>query len=161
MEGTQVTAECMQVNTYVPLFLGSDSSTASQQWRYTTYWLARNCDLSLLMSWRRVLPDEHFAHQYSPNSGIGRGYAVDSQICLDGHQNCSCHRSKEPEDMTWFLQHNDAEHGIYPVDFETMNDSLMNETTAKATAFTQAWLGCACYIETILRANSFLHTTCS
>ena len=52
---------------------------------------------------------------------------MDSQICFDGHQNCSCYRSKEPEDVTWFLQHNDAEHGIYPVDFETMNDSLMKQ----------------------------------
>jgi hypothetical protein len=130
MEGTQVTAERMQVNTFVPLFLGSDSSTASQQWRYTTYWLARICELSLLMSWRRVLPDEHFAYQYSPKPGIGRigrGYAVDSKICLDGHQNCSCLRSKELEDVTWFLQHNDAEHGIYPVYSKTMNDSLIKQ----------------------------------
>ena len=36
-----------------------------------------------------------------------------------------------------------------------------NETTAKAIAFTEAWLGCACYIDNILRASSLLHTTCS
>jgi hypothetical protein len=79
------------------------------------------------MSWRRVLPDELFEHQYSPNSGMARGYAVASRIYFDGHQNCLCDRAKKPEEVTWFLQHNDAEHGIYPVHFETMNDSLMKQ----------------------------------
>jgi hypothetical protein len=94
---------------------------------YTTYWLVRNCDLPLLMSWRRVLPEELFAHHYSPNAGIGRGYAVDSQFFLDGHENCECHRAEEPDKVTWFLQHNDAEHGSYPVDSDTMIDSLIKQ----------------------------------
>ena len=79
------------------------------------------------MSWRRILPDEIFEHQYSPNSGIARGYAGDSQIFLDGHQNCECHRAEEPDKVTWFLQHNDAEHGSYPVDSDTMIDSLIKQ----------------------------------
>ena len=33
--------------------------------------------LSQLMSWRRVLRYDHFEHNYCPQAGIWRGYAVD------------------------------------------------------------------------------------
>jgi hypothetical protein len=67
------------------------------------------------MSWRQVLPDERFEYNYCPHAGIWRGYAVESLIYLHGHEHCSCHRSKHPDNVTWFLQHIDFEHGTYPM----------------------------------------------
>ena len=67
------------------------------------------------MSWRQVLPHERFEYDYRPRAGILRGYAVSSLIFLHGHEFCGCYRSAHPDTVTWFLQHNDEEHGIYPM----------------------------------------------
>ena len=71
--------------------------------------------LPQLMSWRQVMPWEQFRYDYCPQGGVRRGYAVQSQIFVHGHEDCSCHRSKHPDDVTWFLQHIDAVHGLYPL----------------------------------------------
>ena len=79
------------------------------------------------MPWRQVMPRERFIYNYSPKfhlqAGIRRGYAAQSKIFLHGHEHCSCHRSKHPDSVTWFLQHSDSEHGLYPVPYT--NESLL------------------------------------
>ncbi len=61
------------------------------------------------------MPWERYSDDDRPQAGRRRGYAVHSQIFLHGHEHCSCHRSKHPDSVTWFLQHSDSEHGSYPV----------------------------------------------
>ena len=65
------------------------------------------------------MPWERYSDDDRPQAGLRKGYAVHSQIFLDGHENCSCHRSAHPDNVTWFLQHSDSEHGLYPMHYTT------------------------------------------
>ena len=102
----------------------SSSSGASQ---LTEQALAPRLDLTevqVRMSWRQVMPWESFEYDYSPQGGTRRGYAVQSQIFLHGHDNCAFHRSEHPDNVTWFLQHSDSEHGFYPMNYTNTNNRI-------------------------------------
>ena len=66
--------------------------------------------------WRRIREAyEFFDYNHRPYSGDRRGYIVESLVFLHGHGNCTCHRSNVPERVSWFMVHNDADHGRYPL----------------------------------------------
>ena len=60
---------------------------------------------------------EMFNHNYEPNAANRRGYLVCAEVMLGGHKTCGCYREHHPQEICWFLQHSDAEHGVYPVHF--------------------------------------------
>ena len=67
------------------------------------------------MMWRRLGDRESFKKNYEPNAGNRRGYLVCAEVMLAGHGNCGCYRGHHPQEIYWFLQHSDVEHGYYPV----------------------------------------------
>jgi hypothetical protein len=90
------------------------------------------------MAWRALRPEEHWDWEdedeyvsglWPPGwffDGPDKGYAVDSLIFLYGHQNCECHREQHAERVTWFLQHDEEYHGMFPMDFLTYQHMSQN-----------------------------------
>jgi hypothetical protein len=107
------------------------------------------------MSWRQLLPEERFVHDHNPQEGrfctthspnttdeivcqlhmvcpnrplfIERGYAVETVIFLAGHETCSCDRAREPDRVTWFLAHQNTEHGHYPLHSSYINGHISHD----------------------------------
>ena len=44
-----------------------------------------------------------------------RGYALQSRILLHNHTTCGCVLATTPIDITWFLPHDVAKHGEFPI----------------------------------------------
>ena len=85
--------------------------------------------------WRRLAPNECFEYDYinladSQAWGLTRGYCCRVHIVFDGHNDCDCMRSQQPEVITMFREH--LEDDPFPLHY-AVTDGWLNDI--KATGF--------------------------
>ena len=90
--------------------------------------------------WRRLNELEVFKFDFLPGAP-GKGYVVESDCWMFGHENCACYRSLTPETVLWYLPHCDYHHGKYALTRdETLKETWLKHLEETVAVMRPGWI---------------------